>query len=82
MVEDEKRGGQTFGDRIRKGNGITSSNAPLARGQGPALGMDNLPIDTVSRHRLDSLNTSNDFQKKRMEQGSHGLIPTMQVQQG
>ena len=33
--------------------------------QGPASGWDNLHVGAVPRHRLDSLNTSNDLLKKK-----------------
>ena len=34
------------------------------RGQGPVPRLDNLLVSAVSRHSLDRLNTSNDFQKR------------------
>ena len=37
------------------------------REQRPALGQENLHVGAVSRHRLDSLNTSNDLLKKKKD---------------
>jgi len=43
--------------------------------QGPAPGLDNLPVDALSRHSPDRLNTSNDCPKRaRLYRGSWLIV--------
>ena len=52
-------------------------NQGMNREQRPAQRLDNPLAGTVSRHRLDSLNTSNDLLKRKKKVGNKVLKETL-----